>query len=119
MTSLPENNSTALERITSWQSAGARLELSLEKNLPENSEILFKNLVVRILHVTDSTLAFSWSTDTFDSSPKRSFAHSDGTLVVSLEDSLLSMSDSPKKTLSIARGPYLCVLTEILASAFG
>jgi len=119
MTSLPENNAAALECISSWQSAGAWLELSLKKNLPGNSEIRFDKLIVRILHVTDSTLAFSWSTDTFDSSPKRSFAHSDGTLVVSLEDSLLSISDSPKKTLSISRGPYLCVLTEIRASALG
>ena len=103
----------ALDRVRSWKDRGATLELTIDGP----AETRFK-LSVRVLNVTDSSIALAWSTDTFDSPPKRSFAHSDGTTVISLEDALFVISRDSTNSLSISRGAYRCLLREIRASAF-
>jgi len=103
----------ALEQLHTWDTAGAWLEL----RLTGPDETNFK-LIGRLQNVTDSLFALSWSTDTSDSLPKRSFAHSDGTTVISLEDATVVLSDDSRPAMIISRGPFRCTLTELRASGF-
>src|SRR5882672_1695661 len=104
MDSTGENRVVALECAEAWKAVGARLSLELFGP----SDLKF-TLSVRVLNINDSAedslLAFAWSTDTADCLPNRSFAHSEGTLVISLEDAAFAISDNPK-TVTISRGPY-------------
>lgn len=108
----------ALERFQALKDAGATIALLVTG--PPDNKALF-DLKVRILNVQDTVgdclLAFAWQTDTFDSPPTRAFAHSDGTLVISLEGASLSLETAPEK-LSISRGDFRCVLTVIRPNAF-
>jgi hypothetical protein len=82
----------------------------------------FELKVVRILNLSEehgnSLIAFDCRIDTFDSLPKRSFAHLDGVLVVSLEDASVSAQNEPQKSVTISRGDFTCVLTEVRATGF-
>ena len=108
----------ALDRFKALKDAGATIGLLVTG--PPDNKALF-DLKVRILNVQDTVgdclLAFAWQTDTFDSPPSRAFAHSDGTLVISLEGALLSLENAPER-LSISRGNFRCLLTVIRSNAF-
>jgi len=116
MNSLDENKRAALELVRGWKAAGATLELSVSGP----SEPLIVKMPARVRFAdNDDSLAFEWSTGTEDSLPKRSFEHSDGVTVISLEDVSFVISRDPVESLSISRGEYHCLLRVIRASAFG
>ena len=108
----------AVERFQALKDKGATIGLLVTG--PPDNKALF-DLKVRILNVQDTVgdclLAFAWQTDTFDSPPDRAFAHSDGTLVISLEGASLSLENAPEK-LSISRGDFRCVLTVLRPTVF-
>lgn len=106
--------SAALERIRAWDTAATDLQLRLTG--PNETKF---NVAGSLKNVTDSLFAFSWQTDTVDSLPKRSFAHSDGMTVISLEDATLTLSDDPTPSVTIVRGQCECRLTELRPSNFG
>jgi hypothetical protein len=99
-----------LNCLSAWKDAGARLDLSITR---PSSEPYIKNLLVGIFDISEDSVALRWFTDTFDSPPKRSFEHTDGTTVVSLEDAEFSISETPVRSLRLTRAGYRCVLREI------
>ena len=109
----------ALEHARAWKDKGATLLLSISRQPDKRADVCDK-LPVSILDVTDSSLSFRWQLDVVDpGGPTRPFASAHGTFVVWLEGASFAVLYSPRKSLTISRGPYQCVLTEFRASAFG
>lgn len=110
----------ALEQVRAWGDKGATLQLSIS-NMPDKRVICDK-LVGRLSYVADdgASLAFVWQI--VESDPKVSakpLVDEEGRFVIWLADASFSMHDTPQKSMAIVRGAYLCILTEICASAFG
>ncbi len=61
-----------------------------------------------------AVLFLRWAIDTKDSLPARSLVHGKGGLEVSLEDPSLLISNG--RSVTISRGPFRCVLTDLRAS---
>jgi hypothetical protein len=118
---MSRTKSSAIDQVRSWKEAGGMVGLTLTHR-PDGKR-WFDFQVARILWVCEeegnSLISFDCQIDTFDSSPKRSFAHSDCKLVISLEDASISMQDEPKKSVTISRGDFTCVLTQVRATGFG
>src|SRR6266481_854327 len=95
------NKSLALDQVRSWKEAGGTVALALTHR-PEGKQ-WFDFKAARILWVSEdegnSLVSFDCPIDTFDSPTKRSFAHLDCKLVISLEDASISMQDTPKKSV--------------------
>ena len=73
----------------------------------------------RVFGVDDSSMSFRWLLFAIDpDGPTRPFVSSDGVFVVWLEGASFSLTDEPKKSVAISRGPFCCILTETRASAF-
>jgi hypothetical protein len=101
-----QSTSAALGHLRSWDKARAYIDLRVTG--PDDTNL---KLVVRITNITASLVAFEWQLDTLDSPGKRSFEHSDGVTVISLEDATVALSDDPQPSLTISRGAYTCKLT--------
>jgi hypothetical protein len=115
MASEDANNSLALDRVRSWKDAGATLLLSFTASRREPFTIS-----VSVLGVDDSSMSFRWLLFAVDpEGPTPPFVSSDGVYVVWLEGASFSLTDEPKKSVAISRGPFCCILTETRASAFG
>ncbi len=115
------NESRAIDQVRSWKEAGGTVALAVT-HLPDGKR-WFDFPAARILCVSEdkgnSLVSFDCPIDTFDSPPKRSFAHLDCKLVISLEDASISMQDELKKSVIISRRSFTCVLTEVRATGFG
>ncbi len=85
-----------------------------------DKRVVCDKLPVTILGVADSSLSFRWQLYEVDpDGPAKPFATADGTFVVWLKGASFAVLYSPKKSLTISRAPYQCVLTEFRDSAFG
>jgi hypothetical protein len=115
------SKSLALDQVRSWKEAGGTVSITVTHR-PDGKR-WFDFPEARILWVNEeegnSLISFDCAIDTFDSLPKRSFARCDCKLVISLEDASISMQNQPKKSVTVSRGDFTCVLTEVRATGFG
>jgi hypothetical protein len=114
------SSEVVLEQARSWKDKGATLLLSISSE-PDKRFICDK-LAGRLSYVADdrASLAFDWQR--VESDPKVSakpLVDGKGRFVVWLADASFSMLDTPQKSMTIVRGSYQCILTEVHASAFG
>ena len=109
----------ALEQARVWRDKGATLILTVSSEPDET--IYGKELWGRLSDVADdgASFAFVWqvvkSDPTFSAKP---LVDGWGRFVVWLERASFSIMHSPKKSMTISRGPYRYILAEHRASAF-
>lgn len=110
----------ALERARAWQEKGATLLLSISSE--PGRRTICEKLAGRLSYVDDggASLAFVWRI--IEPEPRSSdmtFVEGEGRFGIRLEGASFSITSTPQKSMTISRAPYLCVLTEVCASAFG
>lgn len=98
------NTTAALDLIRSWKDQGATVVFELTGP----SDVRYR-VWVRVLGADDESLAFAFLLHIGVSGPTRPFAKTEGTFVIWLEGSTVSLSDDRSSVL-IARDSYRCVL---------
>jgi hypothetical protein len=114
------NSEAALEQARAWKDKGATLLLSISSE--PDKRVICDKLPGSLLYVADdgASLAFDWRI--VESDPKVSaqlLVDGAGKFVIWLADASFSRLNIPQKSMSIVRGSYQCILTEVRASAFG
>jgi hypothetical protein len=114
------SESLAMDQIRSWKEAGGKVRLVVTHR-PDGKQ-WFDIPIADISWVCEdegeSRISFAFAIDTSDALPMRSFARAECRLEISLENTSLTLQDNPKKSLTISRKDFTCVLTELRATAF-
>lgn len=110
----------ALEYARAWHEKGATLLLSISSG-PGKRDLCDK-LWGRLSYVEDDGASLSFVRQVIEPDPQSSemtFVDGEVRFRIWLEGASFSMQYAPQKSMTIARGPYRCVLTVDRASAFG
>jgi len=112
-----EITKAALERLNSWNDKKAELLLVFTFDVPRNRAF---QIVVTVFSIRDdhSSITLDWHRLAIDPSEDFLFSETQGRWDVFLEGAAFAVSDDPKPSVTISRGPFRCTLTELRASAF-
>lgn len=109
----PTDHNLVMEQLRTWNDAGATLLLLFTEQGSKFS------IEVTVSSITDDAVSFRWLLFKLDSQgPSRPFVSFDGNIVIWLEGASFAITQGPKKSVSLARGPFRCEVTEIRESAF-
>lgn len=107
MDSLDVNKSLVLDCARYWKERDTPLWFALTGPLRTN----FSSPLAWVVAVADSSFSIKWLL-LFGESPDDPFATSETILTVRLDGAVCSMSNTPKRSVSIEREQYLCLLKE-------
>lgn len=114
------SSEVALEQAHAWKDKGATLLLSISSE--PDKRVVCDKLAGHLSYTHDNgaSLAFVWRiVEPEPQSSATPFVDAEGRFVIWLADASFSILDAPRKSMTISRGPYQCILTEVRASVFG
>jgi len=112
------NNVQAFYQVRSWKERGGTVDLLLTSSTDKKIRLDLR--AVKILGINEAMgeaqVSFQWQIDTLDIQPRKLFAQSRGTTSIWLEGATLSLSNNPRPCVTISRGHFTCMLTEVRES---
>jgi hypothetical protein len=112
--------SLAMDQIHAWKEKGGKVRLAITQH--SDGKQWFNIPVADVSRVCEDEgecrVFFNFAIDTSDSLPKRPFARAECRLEISLENASLTLQDDSRTSVTVSRGDFSCVLTELRATGF-
>ena len=101
----------AWDRLHFWKDKNAELLLTFFFDVPQNR---YFHIMVTVFHISDdhSSITLDWHRVAVDPSDDFVFSETHGRWGIFLEGAVFAVSNAPKPSVTITRGPFKCELNQ-------